>query len=70
MQIETTDRLRVLINENIDIIVSVNNERNLASLTIYGDIENHENHTKTNETYIAVGVVRILFEIHVFLSDV
>jgi hypothetical protein len=69
LQIQTTDsstlsvgRLRVQIHENLDIIVSVNNERNLASLTISGDIENHDhigNHSKSHETYITPGVVRI-----------
>ena len=47
-------------HETVEIVVSVNNERNLASLTVNGDIESHDdtgNHLKSNETYITVGVV-------------
>jgi hypothetical protein len=59
-------RTRVQRNEGVEIIVSVKNERNLASLTVYGDIEGHEpstnnNSTNSNEIYITAGVVRISF---------
>jgi len=55
-------RTRVQINEGVEIIVSVKNERNLASLTVYGDIEGQESiHTNSNsnEIYITAGVVNI-----------
>ena len=44
-------------------IVSVKNERNLASLTVYGDIEGQEfTHMEANssEMYITPGVVNIV----------
>jgi hypothetical protein len=57
-------RTRVQRNEGVEIIVSIKNERNLASLTVYGDIEGQEaTHTNSssNEIYITAGVVSILF---------
>lgn len=59
-------RTRVQINEGVEIIVSVKNERNLASLTVYGDIEgqdtvNSNSNSSSNEIYITAGVVRITF---------
>lgn len=45
-------------------IVSVKNERNLASLTVYGDIEGQEStnaEQNSNEMYITPGVVNIFF---------
>jgi hypothetical protein len=58
----THGRTRVQINEGVEIVVSVKNERNLASLTVYGDIEGQEatsTHTNSssNEIYITAGVV-------------
>jgi hypothetical protein len=56
----THDRTRIQRNEGVEIIVTVKNERNLASLTVYGDIEGHESsHTNSgsNEIYITAGVV-------------
>ncbi len=58
-------RTRVQINEGVEIIVSVKNERNLASLTVYGDIEGQELsntniNSSSNEIYITAGVVCIL----------
>jgi len=55
-------RTRVQINEGVEIIVSVKNERNLASLTVYGDIEGQETtntntNSSSNEIYITAGVV-------------
>jgi len=58
----THGRTRVQRNEGVEIIVSVKNERNLASLTVYGDIEGHEptaSNSTSNEIYITAGVVRI-----------
>jgi hypothetical protein len=61
----THGRTRVQINEGVEIIVSVKNERNLASLTVYGDIEGQETTTNpnsnssSNEIYIIAGVVCI-----------
>ena len=58
----THGRTRVQINEGVEIIVMIKNERNLASLTVYGDIEGQET-TNTNvnasssEIYITPGVV-------------
>jgi len=60
----THGRTRVQRNEGVEIIVSVKNERNLASLTVYGDIEGQEstnNNSGSNEIYITAGVVNILF---------
>jgi len=57
-------RTRVQRNEGVEIIVSIKNERNLASLTVYGDIEGQETtHTNSSshEIYITAGVVSILF---------
>jgi hypothetical protein len=57
-------RTRVQRNEGVEIIVSVKNERNLASLTVYGDIEGQElSHTNSSshEMYIIAGVVSIFF---------
>lgn len=56
----THGRTRVQINEGVEIIVSVKNERNLASLTVYGDIEGQETigtNSSSNEIYITAGVV-------------
>ena len=52
-------RTRVQRNEGVEIIVTVKNERNLASLTVYGDIEGQEHSTNSssNELYITAGVV-------------
>ena len=53
-------RTRVQINEGVEIIVSVKNERNLASLTVYGDIEGQDGantNVSSNEIYIIAGVV-------------
>jgi len=60
----THGRTRVQINEGVEIIVSVKNERNLASLTVYGDIEGQEvtnpnANSSSNEIYITAGVVNI-----------
>ncbi|CAF4229923.1 unnamed protein product, partial [Rotaria sp. Silwood2] len=55
-------RTRVQINEGVEIIVSVKNERNLASLTVYGDIEGQETtnaNGSSNEIYITAGVVNL-----------
>ncbi|CAF0876615.1 unnamed protein product [Rotaria sp. Silwood1] len=55
-------RTRVQINEGVEIIVSVKNERNLASLTVYGDIEGQEPtnaNGSSNEIYITAGVVNL-----------
>lgn len=60
----THGRTRVQRNEGVEIIVTVKNERNLASLTVYGDIEGQEptnSNSSSNEIYITAGVVRILF---------
>ncbi|CAF1019415.1 unnamed protein product [Rotaria sordida] len=38
----TYGRIQVQRNEGVEIIVSIKNERNLASLTVYGDIEDQE----------------------------
>jgi hypothetical protein len=65
----THGRTRVQRNEGVEIMVSVKNERNLASLTIYGDIEGHEptpTNSSSNEIYITAGVVSILLS---FKSD-
>lgn len=54
-------RTRVQINEGVEIIVSVKNERNLASLTVYGDIEGQEpTNSSSSEIYITAGVVSLL----------
>lgn len=58
----TQGRTRVQINEGVEIIVMVKNERNLASLTVYGDIEGQEGtqtsgNSSSNEIYITAGVV-------------
>ena len=58
----THGRTRVQINEGVEIIVSVKNERNLASLTVYGDIEGQEatgTNSSSNEIYITAGVVNL-----------
>lgn len=58
----THGRTRVQRNEGVEIIVTVKNERNLASLTVYGDIEGQEpvnSHSTSNEIYITAGVVNI-----------
>ncbi|UJR29011.1 hypothetical protein I4U23_010229 [Adineta vaga] len=58
----THSRTRVQRNEGVEIIVSVKNERNLASLTVYGDIEGHEptsTNSSSNEIYITAGVVNL-----------
>ncbi|CAF0748743.1 unnamed protein product [Adineta steineri] len=58
----TQSRTRVQRNEGVEIIVSVKNERNLASLTVYGDIEGHEltpTNSSSNEIYITAGVVNL-----------
>jgi hypothetical protein len=60
----THGRTRVQINEGVEIVVSVKNERNLAALTVYGDIEGHENtntntNSSSNEIYITAGVVNL-----------
>ncbi len=60
----TQGRTRVQINEGVEIIVTVKNERNLASLTVYGDIEGQETgntntNSSSNEIYITAGVVCI-----------
>jgi hypothetical protein len=67
-------RTRVQINEGVEIIVSVKNERNLASLTVYGDIEGQETtntntNSSSNEIYITAGVVSSFssFEIKTYL---
>ncbi|CAF1143554.1 unnamed protein product [Rotaria sordida] len=55
-------RTRVQIHEGVEIIVSVKNERNLASLTVYGDIEGQETtntNGSSNEIYITAGVVNL-----------
>ncbi|CAF4402568.1 unnamed protein product [Rotaria socialis] len=55
-------RTRVQRNEGVEMIVSVKNERNLAALTVYGDIEGQEfTHMETNssEMYITPGVVSL-----------
>jgi len=60
----TQGRTRVQINEGVEIIVTVKNERNLASLTVYGDIEGQESantNSSSNEIYITAGVVCIRF---------
>ncbi|CAF1009611.1 unnamed protein product [Didymodactylos carnosus] len=49
-------RTRIQINEGVEIIVSVKNERNLAALTVYGDIEGNEGANSSNEIYITAGV--------------
>ena len=58
----THGRTRVQINEGVEIIVLIKNERNLASLTVYGDIEGHEttSSNSSNEIYITPGVVSFL----------
>lgn len=56
----THGRTRVQINEGVEIIVTVKNERNLASLTVYGDIEGQDvptGNSSSNEIYITAGVV-------------
>ena len=55
----THGRTRVQRNEGVEIIVSVKNERNLASLTVYGDIEGQDQNANStsNELYITAGVV-------------
>lgn len=58
----THGRTRVQRNEGVEIIVSVKNERNLAALTVYGDIEGQEpSHAASsfNEIYITAGVVSL-----------
>ena len=53
-------RTRVQINEGVEIVVTVKNERNLAALTVYGDIEGQEGasiNSSSNEIYITAGVV-------------
>lgn len=67
-------RTRVQINEGVEIIVSVKNERNLASLTVYGDIEGHDTvnnntNSSSNEIYITAGVVcRLIFSYFIAFS--
>lgn len=61
----THGRTRVQINEGVEIIVSIKNERNLASLTVYGDIEGQEgtsanSNASSSEIYITPGVVSFL----------
>lgn len=56
----TQGRTRVQRNEGVEIIVTVKNERNVASLTVYGDIEGQETTSgngTSNELYITAGVV-------------
>lgn len=63
----THGRTRVQINEGVEIVVSVKNERNLASLTVYGDIEGQEGanaNSSSNEIYITAGVVSFLRSVH------
>ncbi|CAF3946958.1 unnamed protein product [Adineta steineri] len=60
----THGRTRVQINEGVEIIVLIKNERNLASLTVYGDIEGQETantntNSTSNEIYITPGVVNL-----------
>ena len=60
----THGRTRVQINEGVEIVVTVKNERNLASLTVYGDIEGQEvthsnSNSSSNEIYITAGVVNL-----------
>ena len=58
----THGRTRVQRNEGVEIIVSVKNDRNLASLTVYGDIEGQDptsENTSSNEIYITAGVVSV-----------
>ena len=53
-------RIRIPRHEPVEIIVSVKNDRNLAALTVYGDIEGQENVPSvgsSNEIYITAGVV-------------
>jgi hypothetical protein len=60
----THGRTRVQRNEGVEIIVSIQNERNLASLTVYGDIEGQELthiNSSSHEIYITAGVVSIFF---------
>ncbi|CAF1487008.1 unnamed protein product [Rotaria magnacalcarata] len=53
-------RTRAQINEGVEIIVTVKNERNLASLTVYGDIEGQEvTNSSSSEIYITAGVVNL-----------
>lgn len=61
----THGRTRVQRSEGVEIIVTIRNERNLASLTIYGDVEGHETsdtNSSSNEIYITAGVVSIYFD--------
>ncbi|CAF0835622.1 unnamed protein product [Adineta ricciae] len=57
----THGRTRVQINEGVEIVVLIKNERNLASLTVYGDIEGQEtaSSNSSNEIYITPGVVNL-----------
>ena len=60
-------RTRVQINEGVEIVVTVKNERNLASLTVYGDIEGQEGvstNASSNEIYITAGVVSTAAIVH------
>lgn len=68
----THSRTRVQRQEGVEIVVSVKNERNLASLTMYGDIEGQDpfsTNISSNEIYITAGVVSTCtdrFNAHVF----
>ena len=56
----TQGRTRVQRNEGVEMIVTVKNERNVASLTVYGDIEGQETTSgngSSHELYITAGVV-------------
>ena len=58
-------RIRVQRNEGLEMVVSVKNERNLAGLTVYGDIEDHEiTNSSKNEIYIIPGVVSLIMICH------
>ncbi|CAF4659905.1 unnamed protein product, partial [Rotaria sp. Silwood1] len=55
-------RTQVQPNEGVEMIVSVKNERNLASLTVYGDIEDQEStnmESHSNEIHIIPGVLSL-----------
>jgi hypothetical protein len=70
----THGRTRVQINEGVEIMVSVKNERNLASLTVYGDIEGQENsntnsNSSSHEIYITAGVVSLIRNIFLNKSN-
>jgi hypothetical protein len=69
----THGRTRVQRNEGVEIVVTVKNERNLASLTVYGDIEGQEavnTSSSSNEIYITAGVVSILTIIFFFENQI